>query len=240
MPTGNRPVSPRTIFGTSLELWLRADLGITLNVGNVSAWADQSGKGDVNRNCLQGTAASQPTFVASDAGLNGRPSVSFPAGGTQLSLVSGTWAPAPSQPFTVFLAAKASQTGAANQYALDSIIAGTQMAVFTTAHAQVTAFATGSLQYTTDTTVKAVSVYEFNGVVNSKIYWNALTAVATGNAGPNIHTGTTIGNYAGLLAVTNFDGTIAEVIYVSGIATLAQRTACMTYLGARYLVTIGA
>lgn len=48
-------------------LWLRADLGVTLNAGNVSAWADQSGNG---RSFTQGTGGAQPVYDAT-AGANG-------------------------------------------------------------------------------------------------------------------------------------------------------------------------
>jgi hypothetical protein len=53
-------------------LWLRADLGVTLNAGNVSAWADQSGLGN---NFVQGTAASQALLLPSS--LSGQTSVDF-------------------------------------------------------------------------------------------------------------------------------------------------------------------
>lgn len=48
-----------TDLGASLALWLRSDLGITLNGGNVSAWADQSSNA---RHFTQGTAGAQPTY----------------------------------------------------------------------------------------------------------------------------------------------------------------------------------
>lgn len=53
-----------------LVSWLRSDLGVTLASGKVSAWADQS---PVRTNGVsQGTAAQQPTYVAS-GGANGLP-----------------------------------------------------------------------------------------------------------------------------------------------------------------------
>lgn len=67
--------SPRALSG--LEAWYRADLGITLNGGTVSAWADQSGN---SRHASNGTAAQQPTYVASVAGIGNRPALSFDGG----------------------------------------------------------------------------------------------------------------------------------------------------------------
>ncbi len=67
-------VTPLTIFGsTDLKLWLRADLGVTLNGATVSAWADQSGNGN---HFSQGTAAAQPTFTAS-GGPGSKPGLDF-------------------------------------------------------------------------------------------------------------------------------------------------------------------
>jgi hypothetical protein len=63
---------------SGLAAWYRSDLGITLNGGAVAAWGDQSGNG---RHLSQGTAANQPTYVSSVAGLGNRPALSFDAGG---------------------------------------------------------------------------------------------------------------------------------------------------------------
>lgn len=63
-------VSPDKI--PNLELWLKADEGITFNGSDVSAWADQSGNG---RNATQATASRQPLYVASV--INGLPAVQF-------------------------------------------------------------------------------------------------------------------------------------------------------------------
>lgn len=69
-------LDPLIIFGADLELWLRSDLGITLNGTDVSAWADQSGKG---HDFSQGTALRQPVFNAVDANWAGKPSLGFDA-----------------------------------------------------------------------------------------------------------------------------------------------------------------
>jgi len=57
---------------TGLQLWLKADAGVTLAGTAVSQWADQSGN---SRNATQGTASSQPTLVSN--ALNGKPALSF-------------------------------------------------------------------------------------------------------------------------------------------------------------------
>lgn len=52
----------------SPALWLRADRGVTLNSGNVAAWADQSGNA---RHFVQATAGEQPLY-SETGGANGR------------------------------------------------------------------------------------------------------------------------------------------------------------------------
>ena len=60
----------------NLAAWYRGDLGITLNGGTVSAWADQSGNG---RHATNGTAAQQPTYGTA-AGMRGHAALSFDGG----------------------------------------------------------------------------------------------------------------------------------------------------------------
>lgn len=87
---GGSSVTPQTIFGSDLFQWVRGDLGVTLNGSTVSAWADQSGNG---RHWTQGTAANQPTFVASDARFAGKPSVEFDGSNDSLqnALAAADW-----------------------------------------------------------------------------------------------------------------------------------------------------
>ncbi len=69
--TRNQTFAPTLLSGC--VLWLRGDLGVTLNAANgnaVSAWADQSGSGN---SASQGTAANQPTLVAN--AINGLPAI---------------------------------------------------------------------------------------------------------------------------------------------------------------------
>ena len=63
-----------------LEVWLRADTGISEGDGvPITTWADQSGNGnDYTGTAQAGTA---PAYVASSAGLNSQPSVSFAGDG---------------------------------------------------------------------------------------------------------------------------------------------------------------
>lgn len=75
--------SPTQIGG--LVLWLRGDLGVTLNTTRVSAWADQSGAGN---HFTQAGAVVQPTFIASETDFpTARPAVKFDI--TSSSLISG-------------------------------------------------------------------------------------------------------------------------------------------------------
>jgi len=89
---------PLGIFGRqNVALWLRSDLGVTLNGSNVSAWADQSGN---SQNALQATGASQPAYTSS-GGLAGRPYLS---GASGKSLASAVTLPV-GNPYEIFFVA---------------------------------------------------------------------------------------------------------------------------------------
>lgn len=78
-------VDPRSVSGCIF--WVRADLGITLNGSNVSAWADQTASG---MNLVQATASSQPAYNASGGG-NNQAYIAFPNQTKQrLAAASGT------------------------------------------------------------------------------------------------------------------------------------------------------
>ncbi|HEX4416743.1 MAG TPA: LamG-like jellyroll fold domain-containing protein [Kofleriaceae bacterium] len=86
---------------SGLDMWLRADAGISFGSGTqVAQWADQSGQG---RNGSMPTPARQPQLVS--AALNGQPVVRF--GGAQ-SLSMST--PVSPTTFTMFIVGKNSLT----------------------------------------------------------------------------------------------------------------------------------
>lgn len=71
-------ITPATIFGSTLKLWLRADLGVTIATG-VSSWKDQSGNGN---DVTQITGSKQPSLVTGV--INGHPIARFAAASTQI------------------------------------------------------------------------------------------------------------------------------------------------------------
>lgn len=83
-------VTPLTII-TSVPVaqWVRGDLGVHLTTG-VDTWADQSGNA---RDFTQPTGGAQPTYNATDATLNNRPTLTCDGVGM---FMDSTWArPAP-------------------------------------------------------------------------------------------------------------------------------------------------
>lgn len=68
-----------------LQLWLRADAGVTLNGLAVSSWADQSGNGN---DAIQLDAPRQPLLVR--GGLHGLPVLRFDGTDDKLALASST------------------------------------------------------------------------------------------------------------------------------------------------------
>lgn len=81
------PVAPSLITSVSVVEWLRSDLGYT--AGATQRWVGQI----AGTTLSQGTAANQPTYSASDAAFNGRPSLT--ADGTNDSMTSTLAIPFP-------------------------------------------------------------------------------------------------------------------------------------------------
>ncbi len=76
---------PSEVPTANLQLWLRADSGVTLNGSTVSRWADLSGNG---HDAVQATASRQPSLVAGR--LNGMPVVSFDGVNDKLGFTGST------------------------------------------------------------------------------------------------------------------------------------------------------
>ncbi|UXX79058.1 T9SS type A sorting domain-containing protein [Reichenbachiella carrageenanivorans] len=71
------PAGLGTTDGSSpLEIWLRADQGISTINNKVQTWADLSGNG---RNMTQTTAGRRPSFISASPDLNAKPTVDFVA-----------------------------------------------------------------------------------------------------------------------------------------------------------------
>lgn len=73
-----RAWTPAQLGPSVVSMWFDASdsATLTLNGATVSQWDDKSGNG---RHAVQATAASQPTYIASDPILNNKPAVNVPA-----------------------------------------------------------------------------------------------------------------------------------------------------------------
>lgn len=211
----------------NLATWYRSDLGITLNAGGVSAWADQSGNA---QNLFQATAAKQPVYNASDSGYNNHPTLSFAKANSQVLLATIAWTL--NQPSTVFVVGQSDQS---SQQGFTDFETGTEMADYTAGANQVDIFANGGFGFNA-ANLNAASIIGgiFNGA-SSSVFLNSKTAAATGAVGVGA-SGTGGMIVGGLQGPSNFlNGKVAEVIAYSRALTAAELALLVnTYLGPRY------
>ncbi len=199
--------------------------------GNVSAWADQSGAGDANRNVSQSTPANRPAFNASDADFNGEPSLSFVSANSPALVCGGAFAGGPyAQPLTIY--AVLQWTAQGFQYLMDDIDASSRVAILDN-FPGVYIYAGASL--TNGTLANGVAMVYcavFDGV-SSAVYINDhTTPVLTGDAGTNALKSIVVG--ANNALANSFDGKLAELVAYSGSHDATQRGTFFTYAGARY------
>jgi hypothetical protein len=224
-------VTPLTIFGSSVELWLRADLGVTIGTG-VSAWADQSGKG---RHCTQATGSRQPTVVSS--WKNGKPALDFdPAALQVLANASGAIL-ANGAAYSLFV------VGAKDQDP-DAVAYNDQLfrVVATAFHKHQVMF-TGGVKYVAGSNAVDVSLTGAFGCGVNPFYasWvepgnTDATVVAFRMNGTAKTTATQLndlsavtGYQVGGISAAYLDGKVAEVVLVSGVASAAQVAAMGAY-----------
>ena len=219
---------------TGLVLWLRADMGV---VGNsVSAWNDQSGTGDTNKNCLQATPNAQPTWNKSNASYNGRPTIDF--NGTTDYLQSGAWTSALGQPFTSFVIGHS--TSATNAIALDNLAAHQTSMQCNSGLFEIYA-GSGLNSVSGNWAVPGVATAIFFGIL-SQLWFNQQTGQSNNQAGANNMTGTTIGGYGASPGNTtnSWTGSIAEIMIYNTSLSAANIDTLQLYAGTQYGITIGA
>ncbi len=84
-----------------LLAWYRADLGVTASSNLVTAWADQSGAADANRDQVA-AGGLRPLRTVSDGSFGGKPSIGD-NGTTQYLLSGGAWSASPTPPLSVLV-----------------------------------------------------------------------------------------------------------------------------------------
>lgn len=250
--------TPRRIQGC--VLWLRADLGITLNGATVASWANQ---GTLGGSFTQGTAASQPTFSAT-GGPNSKAGLSFDGGDWLTSdLAASAWAFLHSANSTVFVVWK---TTSANPNAyfgvLSTASSGTPdrgfalfyddrsglsrndrlIANINNGGANVASLLTGNNAFPAATWGVAESVFAYQdagsdliALVNGTSVGTSESAAATSASAPQgpLELGRLVSDTGSRLI-----GSITEVIAFNRTLNAGERSQLRRYLGSYYAITV--
>jgi len=232
----------------NVYVWHRADQEITYDGSNrVSDWGDIGPTADTNKDLQQTVVNRQPTYNASDANYNNKPTVTF-ANGKGMPC-KGTWASNLSPPWTLFVVG-GSDSAVWPAYAFSSITSGAnggpKYALYGWSGivwASFTDEATGGLAErlsTNDPSNAPSIVCAVGDGSNSAVYVNHHTnADATGTFGTLDWQDHCVGAYLGQ-ASNSFRGPIAESILIAGNLSQSNRQNIMTYLSNRYGLAISA
>lgn len=212
----------------------RADLGVTLTSGRVSAWADQVGN-DANKNATQGTSAKRPTRTTANASYNNQSTIDFDASTLQ-NLVTGIWTTPPTQPTTYFLAGHATNNGID---LFDGYSNAARNALLTTASNKFQMYAGGGvITSTVAAATPAIVEAKFNGVSSAMLINNKTTTAASGNTGSQAITGLAIGSDSS--STFCMTGSIAELLVIDGVPSAGYASEILDYLSARYGIAVAA
>lgn len=237
---GRRAVSPRTIAGSKLALWLRADRGIT-GSSNVSTWADQSGNG---RDFTQGTLSKRPDFTA--AIIGGKPAIYF--NGTSDILDGPSFATiaaiGSAEMHAVMLRAEDPPTalnGYGGTWRLGSPTA-TEDFYPNSADGKIYAGFMSSARKSTNV-VKGAAYFEEPRIVSCLSAAGEWTMWLDGTQEYTTATNTVAGSTSAIGGAPETPGVrmygwIAEVIIFAPVLTSGERAAVLDYLGGRYGITV--
>lgn len=233
---------------SALALWLRADKGISVRVDDettfVTEWADQSGH---NRHFAQGTAANQPTLIAT-SDINGKPAIQFVGTPIQyLQNTTDTFLQDTTDPFTIVFVTKAISAASLQALAQFSGSPGEFNLLLGTGAPDNISLGkntvwTNSRHTFTGFDITAVSKYLItktseNALADYAVEWNG-NAHATRVAGPSMSSNDPRSTVGSRWFSSNpqqvWNGLIAEVIVMNALISAAEKTRLMAYLLARY------
>lgn len=230
--------------------WYRADLGITLNGSNVSAWADQILPAV---DASQGVAGSQPPYIASDAGINGN-AIIGPFDGTADHFTAGVasdWSFLhEGTGMTIVMVFRTAALGTLRRLFDNNNGSGTALGLTMQISAASPALAwlnmgNGAAAVLSAPTAASITANSVNYLVfrhataNTPDYsFNLNGVTTTGNNSNTPGTGAAaatlnIGRRSG--AVQYFNGDIAEFITYERAISDAEQTQITDYITARYL-----
>jgi len=215
------PTGIKGILGTALRADYDPSAGFTLDgSGNIQQLNDQSGSLDANQNAVQASAGARPGRVASNAGYNGKPTVTCTSA---TMLQTGVWATPLAGPTTIFVVGD----GSVN-YFTTSLVNNLGI------------FQSGSLKATNQSVVldSSVSVFAtpsivvvvFNGA-SSTIAVRQNTPQITGNAGLGSATGLTLGAYSSGFGL---NGSWARIAVADGVVSATNIAKVTAYLATTY------
>jgi hypothetical protein len=224
-------------------LWLRADLGVTLDTtgtGKVQQWNDQGPSGDPNRNMVQATAANRPTYNPFDSNYFFNSTMTF-SDASSTSLASPIWSTTVSQPNTWIFVAHNTGGFAQADYLMDgNDVNNRQSAGYATNPAASIGANNTFLTYNTSWASPAMVLGEWNGT-SSKIFFNNLTLAA--QASGSVGTGAGSSQDSMVIGSINGggffrDGPVAEIIGYSRILTAAEKLQLRQYFNGRYAFSL--
>lgn len=231
----------RNIAGATLVL--RADVGVTLSSGKVSAWEDQSGVGDSNRNATQGTSANRPGYQASNPSFAARATVDCTMSGSDARfLKTGTWAsPTVSSDVTIAIVCRRADSGASNCYLFDALSSPQFGFYELSTHTTHYAYHPGAgnfLSRDADLTSPSAIIIAAKNGETPKLRVNSNSDNATSHTDPGTFTpaGFTIGSYMGSGGYSDFE--IAEFCIWLRQLTVVEIKALNAYFARRYDLVI--
>jgi hypothetical protein len=227
---------------SNLSLWLKSDIGVTLNGSTVSSWNDQSGNGF---NAIQNTVANQPLFISTDNNLNSYPSLKFDGVNDLL-----TGVPIPNlntSSMTVFVVGKGDTQNSTNAafFSVNSFFAGFWL-TRRAATSKIGVYNNGNLLTGVSSSLNSTGFnyklfsYNKNFGVSSTLKLNGIVeGTSTNSVAVNGFTNANyiIGSGTGSTGV-NYAGSIAEVIVYNRTLSISEQDGVEKYLMDKYATPI--